>query len=366
MEVPTTMSHHGPLAPSRVVPELKRKDTHKSQENVQKPQQKTVSIFSSQYILGYNVMNPDEIPRTGPLVTDRPCPPGLNYKERKHWHHQKKFYTKVAGQQEEWLGCSDNEETSVEAAADDESQEEDFIGFSDDVDEEPAEIPRIEKGRTTKDTSSEFEDVDDVTVPHRLTSVRGVPLSPVVEPVLSLVEKDSSRDQKLRARSAPKTSKSRASRYAHLRTRASSVRTSRITPKYAHLRLRVQRQQERSNSSSHQTAPLKPSQVNTRRSSADKSSSKDASAQTILSYSSAASINILLGEATHRSSEDGRECLFSMSHHQIQHSNTRQASKNLSNQDRATIEVSSPCRGGCGIPTSSKVAQFNPTLAMAF
>ncbi|ATZ58490.1 hypothetical protein BCIN_16g02590 [Botrytis cinerea B05.10] len=45
-----------------------------------------------------------------------------------------------------------------------------------------------------------------------------------------------------------------------------------------------------------------------------------------------------------------------MSQPQIQHSN----------QDRVTIEVSSPCRGGCGIPTSSNVAHFNPTLATAF
>ncbi|EMR81500.1 hypothetical protein BcDW1_9899 [Botrytis cinerea BcDW1] len=221
---------------------------------------------------------------------------------------------------------SKDEENSVEAAADDESQEVDFIGFSGGIDEEPFGIPRIKKRRTTKDTSSEVEDFGEVTGHQRLTGVRGVPFSPVVEPVLSLVEKDSSRDQKLRVRSAPMTSKSKASRYAHLKTRASSLGTLSIRSKNVRLRLRVQRQQERSNSSSHRATPPKPSQGNTRRPNADKSSSKDASTQTILSHSS------------------------------IQHSN----------QDRVTIEVSSPCRGGCGIPTSSNVAHFNPTLATAF
>ena len=112
----------------------------------------------------------------------------------------------------------------------------------------------------------------------------------MVEPVLSLVEKDSSWDQKLRVRSAPKTSKSKASRYAHLNTRASSLGTLSIRSKNVRLRLRVQRQQERSNSSSHRATPPKPSQGNTRRPNADKSSSKDASTQTILSHSSVASI----------------------------------------------------------------------------
>ncbi|KAM0177528.1 hypothetical protein ACHAPF_004112 [Botrytis cinerea] len=299
-------------------------------------------------------MNPDEYPRTGPLVTERECPAGLNCKDRRRWNHQKMYFTKLVEWQTKWPGFSKDEENSVEAAADDESQEGDFIGFSDGIDEEPFEIPRIKKRLTTKDTSSKVEDVGEVTGHQRLTSARGVPFLPVVEPVLSLVEKDSSRDQKLRVRSAPKTSKSKASRYAHLKTRASSLGTSSIRSKNVRLRLRVQRQQERSNSSSHQATPPKLSQGNTRRPSADKSSSKYASTQTILSHSSLASI--LLGEATQRSSEDGREGLLSMSHRQIQHSN----------QDRVTIEVSSPCRGGCGIPTSSNVAHFNPTLATAF
>lgn len=112
----------------------------------------------------------------------------------------------------------------------------------------------------------------------------------MVEPVLSLVEKDSSWDQKLRVRSAPKTSKSKASRYAHLNTRASSLGTLSIRSKNVRLRLRVQRQQERSNLGSHQATSPKPSQGNTRRPNADKSSSKDASTQTILSHSSVASI----------------------------------------------------------------------------
>lgn len=42
-------------------------------------------------------------------------------------------------------GFSNDEENSVQAAADDEAQERDFIGFSDGVDEEPFEIPRIKK-----------------------------------------------------------------------------------------------------------------------------------------------------------------------------------------------------------------------------
>ncbi|KAM0136323.1 hypothetical protein ACHAP3_004552 [Botrytis cinerea] len=275
---------------------------------------------------------PDEYPRTGPLVTERECPAGLNCKDRRRWNHQKNYFTKLVEWQTKWPGFSKDEENSVEAAADDESQEGDFIGFSDGIDEEPFEIPRIKKRLTTKDTSSKVEDVGEVTGHQRFTSARGVPFLPVVEPVLSLVEKDSSRDQKLRVRSAPKTSKSKASRYAHLKTRASSLGTSSIRSKNVRLRLRVQRQQERSNSSSHQATPPKPSQGNTRRPSADKSSSKYASTQTILSHSSVASI--LLGEATQRSSEDGREGLLSI--------------------------------GGCGIPTSSNVAHFNPTLATAF
>ncbi|KAM0310784.1 hypothetical protein ACHAO8_007771 [Botrytis cinerea] len=340
MEVPMTMAHHGPLTPGKIQSQSKQKVTHSPQNYLPQPRGKIFSIFSSQYIPGYNVMNPDEYPRTGPLVMERECPAGLNCKDRRRWNHQKKYFTKLT----EWLGFSKDEENSVEAAADDESQEVDFIGFSGGIDEEPFGIPRIKKRRTTKDTSSEVEDFGEVTGHQRLTGVRGVPFSPVVEPVLSLVEKDSSRDQKLRVRSAPMTSKSKASRYAHLKTRASSLGTLSIRSNNVRLRLRVQRQQKRSNSSSHRATPPKPSQGNTRRPNADKSSSKDASTQTILSHSSVASIlqEKRLKNLQKMAEKACSQCL------------------NLIYNIRIKIE------GGCGIPTSSNVAHFNPTLATAF
>lgn len=95
MEVPITMAHHGPLTPGKIQSQSKRKVTRSPQNYLPQPRGKTFSIFSSQYILGYNVMNPDEYPRTGPLVTERECPAGLNCKDRRRWNHQKKYFTKL-------------------------------------------------------------------------------------------------------------------------------------------------------------------------------------------------------------------------------------------------------------------------------
>ncbi|KAF5871335.1 uncharacterized protein Bfra_007851sa [Botrytis fragariae] len=246
-------------------------------------------------------MNPDEILKTGSLITERVCPPGLSYKSRKHWHHQKKFYHKIAGMQEEWPGFSDDEEEPAEAPKD-RSEHVKFIGFADEIDDRPIPFPRIEKLRTSKNTFSEDENVDEVTAHHRLTNNREIPSSHVVKPVVPLLGRDLSHSRKLRKRSSPPTAIGRVSRHAPLKTRARSLRTLRVIPKHARLRLRVQRQQERSNSISHHAAPPNLSQSQTRCPSAKNLSSKNASTQTILPYSSTASI--LLEEADQISSED--------------------------------------------------------------
>ncbi|TGO48161.1 hypothetical protein BCON_0249g00090 [Botryotinia convoluta] len=299
-EVLITMAHHGPLAPWHVRDELQRKITQTSQNHIQQPRQKTVSIFSSQYILGYNVMN-DEIPTTGPIVREIECPAGLNYKERKHWHHQKKFYTKIAEQQVEWPGISDDEEKSAEAPE-----------------------------------NSEDENVDEVTGHHRLTNDLGSPSSPVAEPVVPLLERGLSHSRKLRTRSLLPTAIGRnITRY----TKAYSSETTR--------------------SETTGTIELNLSPCCASKSIAEQYQTfqyrelffKNASTQTILSYSPAASI--VLEEAAQKSPEGGREGLLSMSHNGLQHSNSRLVSRNLSKEDR-------------GIHTSPNVAHLKPMLATAF
>ncbi|TGO22279.1 hypothetical protein BPAE_0175g00070 [Botrytis paeoniae] len=322
-------AHNGPLAPWKIREQSKRKDTHSPQDNVQQPHQMTVSIFSSQYILGYNVMNPDEIPKTSPLVPEREGPAGLNYKKRKHWHHQKKFYTKIAGMQEEWLGFSDDEEEPAEAP-EDRSQQQEFNGFSDEIDDGPIEFPRLREPRTSTDTSSEDENFDEVTRHHRLTNDLGSPSSPVAEPVVPLLERGLSHSRKLRTRSSLPTS------------------IGRVT---SHPRPRTPVRSERSNSISHHAAPPNLSQSNTRRPSADKFSSRNVSTQTNLSYSSTASV--LLEEADQISSAGGTEGLLSMSHDGMEHSNSRLVTRNISKQDR-------------GIHTSPNVAHVTSMLATAF
>ncbi|TGO19306.1 hypothetical protein BTUL_0005g01560 [Botrytis tulipae] len=187
--------HSGPLAPWKIEEQAKRKVTHSARDNVQRPEVLAVSIFSSQYILGYNVENPDEIPKTGRLDVVRDCPPGLNYKSRKHWHHQRNFYVKLAGMQDEWVGFSGGEEGSAEGSKD-ESQEQGFMGFLNDG----------------------VEDVDRAAGHHRLTNDLGIPSPPVVQPVVPLLDRGLSHSRKVRKKSSPPTAIGRASRCAPLKT----------------------------------------------------------------------------------------------------------------------------------------------------
>ncbi|THV55133.1 hypothetical protein BGAL_0013g00180 [Botrytis galanthina] len=72
-------------------------------------------------------------------------------------------------------------------------------------------------------------------------------------------------------------------------------------------------------------------QSNTRHSSADKFSSRDASTQTNLSYSSA--VSVLLEKPHQTSSAGGTTGLLSMCHNGMEHSNSRLVSSNISKQD---------------------------------
>ncbi|KAF7932415.1 hypothetical protein EAE99_003655 [Botrytis elliptica] len=114
---------------------------------------------------------------------------------------------------------------------------------------------------------------------------------------------------------------------------------------------------------------------NTRRPSADKFSSKNASTQTNFSYSSAASV--FLEEADQISSADGTTGLLSMSQNGIEHSNGRLVSNSLSKQHRGihtspnlahvtsmlATEVSSSTIGSCVMHATSpsKIAPAKPT-----
>ncbi|KAF7944227.1 hypothetical protein EAE96_010629 [Botrytis aclada] len=262
----------------------------------------------------------------------RPCPPNLDRRERKHWYHQRNFYVKLAGLQDEWVGFSNDEAESGEGS-EDESQEQESDGFSDEIVDEPIEIPRIKRRRTAKDTSSEVEDADEATRHHMLTNDLGFQSSHVVKPVVPPLGRDSRHNRKLRRRLSPPTA---------ILTRYTKASTSETTSSET---------TERSNSISHHAVPPNPSRSNARHSSAEKASSKNASTQTTLSYSSAGSI--LLEEADQISSEGGVEGLLSISHNGMQHSNSRLVSRHLSNQDS-------------GLHTSPNVAHLNPMLVTAF
>ncbi|KAF7926150.1 uncharacterized protein EAE98_006445 [Botrytis deweyae] len=114
---------------------------------------------------------------------------------------------------------------------------------------------------------------------------------------------------------------------------------------------------------------------NTRRPSADKFSSKNASTQTKFSYSSAASV--FLEEADQISSAGGTTGLLSMSQNGIEHSNGRLVSSSLSKQHRGihtspnlahvtsmlATEVPSSTIGSCVMHATSpsKIAPAKPT-----
>ncbi|KAF7888997.1 hypothetical protein EAF00_009297 [Botryotinia globosa] len=134
-----------------------------------------------------------------------------------------------------------------------------------------------------------FENPDEIPK-NRLTNDLGNPSPPVIEPVVPLLNRGLSHSRKVRKKSSPPTAIGRASRCAPLKIRARSLRASWVTPKHTRLILRVQRQQERSNSIYYHVARSNLSQSNTRHSSAEKYSSKDASTQTNFSYSSAVSV----------------------------------------------------------------------------
>ncbi|TGO37220.1 hypothetical protein BHYA_0102g00050 [Botrytis hyacinthi] len=271
-EVQKTMEHNGPLAPWKIEEQAKRKVTHSAWDNVQRPEVLTVSIFSSQYILGYNVenrqftLNPNrmKIQKQVDLTRFHDCPPGLNYKLRKHWHHQKKFYVKLTGMQGEWVGISDEEEGPAEGS-EDESEHVAFIGLADEIDDRPMPFPRIEKLRTSKNTSSEDENVAEVTGHHRVTDDADLLSSHVVKSVVARLRRDLSHSRKVHKRLSPPTDIGKLSRYRLVRKPVRFVKTARVAPKDTPLRLRVQRRQERSNSTSYHAAPPNLSQSNTRR-----------------------------------------------------------------------------------------------------
>ncbi|TGO49644.1 hypothetical protein BOTNAR_0423g00060 [Botryotinia narcissicola] len=256
------------------------------------------------------VTHTDEIPKTGRLDV-------------------RNFYVKLAGMQDEWVGFSDGEEGSAEGSKD-ESQEQGFMGFLNEFDHEPIKIPRIKRHRTAKDTSSGVEDIDRAAGHHRLTNDLEIPSPPVVEPVVPLLDRGSFHSRKTRSR---------------------SLRASRVTPKHTRLRSRVQRQQERSNSIFYNVAPPNLSQSNTRHSSTEKFSSKGASTQINLSYSSA--VSVPSEESDQTPSAGGTAGLLSMSHNGMDHSNSRLVSSNLSKQDRR-------------IHTSRNVAKVTSMVPTAF
>ncbi|KAF7897777.1 uncharacterized protein EAF01_008743 [Botrytis porri] len=227
--------------------------------------------------------------------------------------------------QNEWFEFSDNEGASGEGSKD-KSQEQEFNGFSNEISDEPIEIPRLKRYRIEKDIPNRVQDIK-ATGYQKLTNVIKISILCIFKSIVSLFKKDSYYNQKLHSKSTSQTAKNRGTKYRRIDA-------------------------------------------------ADGPACLDMMCGTLRE-----GISILKGpeEANQISSEGGIDGLFSMSHNGMEHSNTRLVSKKLLKQDRGirtssnvphvnpmlTTIFTSSTIGSCAIraASTSRIAPANPKVS---